>query len=165
LFCGIAQTFSLFNLHIYNLSCDFSFLNKFPRGYALCNSNLEGKYKELIYTQGRTVGHLAPRILLFQLHQNCCHVLVEKHGTREGIYWRSRGTKASRSLSKKWTIKDTTVQKMPPSLSPFLCKGTKLYPVPSLFLWHPHHFKDSKIKQLHIMPRRKIQISLMSNLK
>jgi hypothetical protein len=130
LFCGIAQTFSLFNLYIYiyNLSCDFSFLNKFPRGYALCNSNLQGKYKELIYTQGRTVGHIAPRILLFQLDQNCCHVLVEKH---KAIYWRSRGTKASRSLSKKRTIKDTTVQKC---LLPFLLFSAKeqnyiLFPV------------------------------------
>ena len=114
--------------YISNLSCDFSFLNKFPRGYALCNSNLQGKYKELIYTQGRTVGHIAPRILLFQLHQNCCHVLVEKH---KAIYWRSRGTKASRSLSKKRTIKDTTVQKC---LLPFLLFSAKeqnyiLFPV------------------------------------
>ena len=85
-----SDLFLVQSLYIYNLSCDFSFLNKFPRG----------KYKELIYTQGRTVGHIAPRILLFQLHQNCCHVLVEKHRTREGIYWRSRGTKASRSLFK-----------------------------------------------------------------
>ena len=122
-----SDLFLVQSLYIYNLSCDFSFLNKFPRG----------KYKELIYTQGRTVGHIAPRILLFQLHQNCCHVLVEKHRTREGIYWRSRGTKASRSLSKKRTIKDTTVQKC---LLPFLLFSAKeqnyiLFPI---FLFDTH---------------------------
>jgi hypothetical protein len=148
---------SILFLLIYNLSCDFSFLNKFPRGYNLCSLNLQSKYKELIYTQGRTGGHIAPRILLFQLHQNCCHGLVEKRGTRKGIYWRSRGTKGSRSHSLKRTIKDTTVQKrlLPFPFPSFSAKELNyiLFPV---FLWHPHYYKDSKIKQLYIVPRKKI---------